>query len=149
MPIDTWRGLRNFLVVIPRIRDVPGNRLEVTENFTLRVGLQNNAPWRANTPRIVFRNLEVTVAATDFASPTAGPVVTQGFNDADIAMTEGTISDIPMVANQTLPWLQDIFLREEVAQITVTAEVDWQQYFQITRFVTVNREIDRFSGRDN
>lgn len=142
--VDLYRSFRGHLRLSYRLVERTGNDVNVGEKFTMRFTVANMAPNPTPTenPIIVFNDAHVIVAATRFATPVAGAQVNIAVRDTRLFPGESSFVDIPMEALRDLPFWEDLFSAEHVANAWAFADVDVQEYFRIWQDRNVFQEIE-------
>lgn len=144
-----YDDFRNYLKVTTSIppSSYPGDFLEVPEKFKLRVMVQNTAPTGNQHPMITFRNVRVTVIATQYASPIDAnnndsklPVMTVPLGDPVLTRQDSGFVEIDMQATGAMPWYQPA--PERITIVTVQADVDQNDFFKIYESVDVYHNIN-------
>lgn len=122
---------------------IQGNEINVGETFTLRVRVTNNAPSGTNLPNIRYRNVRVIVRGTEYARPVDGNPTARELGDTVLSRNQDDHVDFTMRAERaifdafgTIPGI----LPEQVARITVNADIDQNAFFRITE--TTNAVVD-------
>jgi hypothetical protein len=138
-----YNSFTDHLEVSTRVSQQSGAEIQVGEEFTLRITVRNNAPSAAATrPRIHFKDTRVAVVGTQFARPVDGNSVNLRLADTSLVPGEARSVDVRMRAtqalfNSTIPGL----FPEEVARITVSADVDQDAFFNVRKRVTGQADI--------
>lgn len=143
--VSTWRDFSSLLRISHSIIRKQGNDINIGEEFTMRVKITNVAQgpsWHSRRPNIRFRNLQVRISGGDHARPQAGNTVTLQLNDQLLTAGDSGRVDVPMVATGDLSFFPDIFGTEEIALVTVLADLDQDAYFRIWNHSHRNQEID-------
>lgn len=143
--INTWRDFSNLLRISHSIIRKQGNDINVGEEFTMRVTITNiaqSSSLHSKRPDIRFRNLQVRISAGEHARPQAGNTVTLQLNDQLLTSGDSGSVDVTMLATGDLGFFADIFGTEEIAQVTVFADLDQNAYFRIWNHSHRSQEID-------
>ncbi|MCM4171108.1 hypothetical protein DHD32_06430 [Arenibacter sp. TNZ] len=143
--ISTWRDFSSLLRISHSIIRKQGNDINVGEEFTMRVTITNiaeSSSLHSRRPNIRFSDLQVRISAGDHARPQAGNSVTLPLNDQLLTAGDSGTVDVVMLATGDLSFFPDIFGTEEIAEVTVFANLDQNAYFRIWNHSHRSQEID-------
>lgn len=143
--ISTWRDFSGLLRISHSITSKQGNDINVGEEFTMRVTITNiaqSSSLHSRRPNIRFRNLQVRISAGNHARPQAGNTVILSLDDQLLTAGDSGRVDVPMLATGDLSFFPDIVGVEEIAEVTVLADLDQNAYFRIWNHSHRNQEID-------
>ena len=143
--VNTWRDFSSLLQISHSIIRQQGNDINVGEEFTMRVTITNIAQSSSlhnRRPNIRFNEIQVRISAGDHARPQAGNTVTLPLNDQLLTPGDSGSVDVVMLATGDLSFFPDIFGTEEIALVTVFANLDQNAYFRIWNHSHRNQEID-------
>ena len=143
--ISTWRDFSDLLRISHSIVRQQGNDINVGEEFTMRVTITNVAQGSSlhnKRPNIRFRDLQVRISAGNHARPQAGNTVTLPLDDQLLTPGDSGRVDVPMLATGDLSFFSDIFGTEEIALVTIFADLDQNAYFRIWNHSHRSQEID-------
>ena len=142
-----YQAIRNELRLTNYLAHQDGDAVNVGETFTVRFQLWNDASAALgpHLAQIVFTNLRLTVRGTEFATPLQNgepvEVATFSFSDNHLPGEESTTVDVEFQAVKNMGGLEDLLAREEVAVVTLEADLDLAQYFRVRMVRAVHEEI--------
>lgn len=144
---EMYRDVRRCLRLVYGLAETEGSDVNVGERFVLRFRLSNEAnPIQPDkNPVVCFRNLRLQVGRTDYAAPLEGeatvPKRRLEFPAERLWPGESTDLLVPMRAEKNMGGFADLLSEEEVAIVSVEADLDVDAYFRIRLRTAVREEI--------
>jgi len=125
--------LRSSLRLTLRVVSKEGERIDVGDEFEVRLTVANQAPTPSlDTPRVAFRNTRVVVTESAAARPVLAPSLCLDLPEPYLLPGDSTSVDVAFVARQTIFGLADLVGGlDRVIDALVTADLDQDAFFQI------------------
>jgi hypothetical protein len=132
---DFINSLGNYMDISGRITAKRGSKIDVGEEFTLRITIRNlGRNWY---PFINFRNVAIFVNRGQHARPLEGE---GGRRNLDTYLRPGETGsiDVRMIATNELSFWDDIWNAEEIASVSAIGSLDYERFFQVSNREKIN-----------
>jgi len=114
----------------------------VGDKFTLRFTGSNAAyAPSVSKPRIVFDNVRICVAGTDYAQPIKG-TAWYFLPETKLFPGESSSVDVEFEAKKDMHWMADLENEEHVARAWIRGDLDQNKFFQIWNYFNIYEEIE-------
>lgn len=146
--IKFLQELSQYLHLTKTISIQEGGQINVGEHFTVRFTLTNTAPplITVEDRLIRFKKPYLQVVKTQYARPClpdgdAVDVLGNEFPTDALDPGESTSMEFKMLATADMQGWRDLFLKERIAEAYVSAHLDADEYFKVTRSYRIKTEI--------